>query len=140
VTDSIRIEGLTGLRRSLAGADAAVKKEMKAANREALAMVAETARSIAPNGQTGKLKGSIRIASTIDGGSVRAGGPGVPYAGPIHFGWSTRPNSSKGWRGGPITPDPFLYDALDARRDEVVAAYARNLEAFTQKHFSMGIA
>ena len=31
-------------------------------------------------------------------------------------------------RGGPIAPQPFIYDAIDARQREVFAAYERQLE------------
>jgi len=31
-------------------------------------------------------------------------------------------------RGGPIRPNPFIYDAIDARSNEVVAEYERQLE------------
>ena len=42
----------------------------------------------------------------------------VPYAGPIHFGWGRRN----------IHPQPFLYEALDKRRDEVLDAFALNVQ------------
>jgi len=62
------------------------------------------------------------------GGVVRMGRKAVPYAGPVHFGWPNRPNAAKGWRGGPIRPNPFLYEAMDKRVGEVMAIYSKYLE------------
>ena len=47
----------------------------------------------------------------------------MPYAGPMHFGWRARA----------IDPNPFLYDALDERRDEVVAAYEKQTADLLKK-------
>lgn len=77
--------------------------------------------------RSGRLKGTIRAAGQATGAVVRAGYAVVPYAGPIHFGWPSRPNTQKGWRGGPIAPSPFLYDALDDRRSEVFDDYERRV-------------
>jgi hypothetical protein len=77
---------------------------------------------------SGTLRNSLRSAGTQRGGFVRAGKKSVPYAGPIHFGWPSRPNAAKGWQGGPIRPNPFMYDALDERRDEVAETFARYID------------
>jgi hypothetical protein len=45
------------------------------------------------------------------------------YAGVIHFGWP-RHN---------IEPQPFLYDALDKRFDEVTKLYELRIAALVQK-------
>ena len=55
------------------------------------------------------------------GGKVRAGMKAVPYAGPIHFGWGRRN----------ITPQPFLYQAIDRRHAEVLDTYLAHLERIT---------
>lgn len=81
-----------------------------------------------PNKSPGSLKGTIRSSGTQRGGYVRAGKKLVPYAGPIHFGWPSRPNPAKGWAGGPIRPNPFIYDALDERRGQVVSQFQRYLD------------
>jgi hypothetical protein len=54
---------------------------------------------------------------------VKAGGRLVPYAGPIHFGWP-RHN---------IAPNPFIYDALDDRKAEVIDKYEAHIEALVEK-------
>ena len=47
----------------------------------------------------------------------------VPYAGVIHFGWP-RHN---------IEPQPFLYDALDRRSDEVIKLYEDRITDLVHK-------
>ena len=82
----------------------------------------------------GALKGTLRSGASARAGVVRIGKKLVPYAGPVHYGWVTRPNPSKGWLGGPIPPNPFLYDALDERRAEVEATFYRYLEDIKKRH------
>ena len=83
----------------------------------------------------GALKGTLRSGASSRAGVVRIGKKLVPYAGPVHYGWPTRPDRAKGWRGGPIPPNPFLYDALDERRSEVEEAFVRYLEDIRDRHF-----
>ena len=80
--------------------------------------------------RSGRLRETIRAAGTKTAGRVRAGFKRVPYAGPVHFGWATRPNPSRGIRGGPITPNPFLYEALDDRRAQILAAYRKKVDEY----------
>jgi hypothetical protein len=81
-----------------------------------------------PTHASGQMAGTIRSSGQRRGGFVRAGKKLVPYAGPVHFGWPSRPNPAKGWRGGPIAPNPFLFDALDKRREEVANTFARYID------------
>lgn len=62
---------------------------------------------------SGALQRSGRTSSTKRAGFVRFGSSAVPYAGPAHFGHRPRP------QGGYMLPNPFLYDAADARADAV---------------------
>ena len=84
--------------------------------------------------RSGRLRGTIRAAGQATGAVVRAGYAVVPYAGPVHFGWPSRPDAQRGWRGGPIAPNPFLYEALDQRRDEVFADYERRVGRLVDEH------
>ena len=140
--NAIHIEGLRELRASCKGGAAELVTELKAINKDAAEIVARRAAQIAPtdkgrqdNHPTGLLRDSIRTGNQAARGVVMAGGATVPWAGPIHFGWSTRPNAAKGWRGGPIAPQPFLYDALDQKHDEVVRHYEEQVLAFNTRHF-----
>lgn len=86
------------------------------------AMVEQTAESLVPV-QSGTLRESIRSSKRKTGATVLAGRRGVPYAGPIHFGWRARN----------IEPQPFLYDALDSRRDEIAKKYADGIGRLVQR-------
>jgi hypothetical protein len=121
----VKVADLNKFTRKLKQYEGAVE-DMKAAHKSAADLVAATARPLIPT-RTGRLKGTLRTGASQRGGRVAAGKKAVPYAGPIHFGWPNRPNSAKGWRGGPIRPNPFIYDALDRRRAEVVGQFERYL-------------
>ena len=97
-------------------------KDMQRTNKAAAKPVSDRAREIVPR-LTGTLASSIRPTATQKEGAVLAGSRSVPYAGPIHFGWPSRN----------IEPHPFLYDALDQRRDEVVSVYNDRVEALVRK-------
>ena len=86
-----------------------------------------------PPHASGQLANTVRSSGQRRGGFVRAGKKLVPYAGAVHFGWPSRPNPAKGWQGGPIRPNPFLFDALDKRRGEVANAFARYIDDIRRK-------
>ncbi len=96
--------------------------DLTAINKAAAQKVADTARGRAPV-LSGRLRGSIRAGATRTRGTVKAGTNGIPYAGVIHFGWP-RHN---------IEPQPFIYDALDERKGEVIDAYEAHIEALVLK-------
>lgn len=121
-SQSIRVEGLNKLVRDLKKLDADLAASMKRVNRELAGDVADTARATVPR-RTGRLAGSLRAGATQRSGVVRAGGAGVPYAGVVHFGWAKRK----------IRPRPFLYDALDARRDDVQRRWAAEVDRLVKK-------
>jgi len=118
---AIQVQGAKELRAALKrmGADLV---DLTAINKAAAEKVAESARDIVPH-LTGALGGTIKATATRTRGRVQAGSRPVPYAGPIHFGWPARN----------ISPQPFLYEALDERRDEVVEAYEAHIEALVEK-------
>lgn len=117
MSNSIEIKGLNRLLRQLGNLEPNIKAEVKKVNLDLAGTVASTARSIVPV-RSGKLQTSIRTGSTVRSGVVRAGKKLVPYAGPIHFGW---PKHN-------ISPNTFLWDALDRRRDEVARRHLDALE------------
>jgi len=100
--------------------------ELKEGNKALGEIVSERARELVPV-KSGALLKTIRAAKAAGGSKVSAGTPSftskVNYAAPIHFGWAARN----------IEPQPFLYDALDDRRDEVVAAYEKQTAALLKK-------
>lgn len=137
----IKLEGTKELRKALRQledktAKKALGQELKAEFAQAVAKVvsdgkAELAGSVRLPGdrRTGALARSVRGKGALRGGTVMAGGTkAVPYAGPIHYGWPTRPNKAKGWRGGPIGRNPFLDRALYKNADEVVRLMQRGVD------------
>jgi hypothetical protein len=130
----VQITGLRDLAKALKAVEGGVA-DLKAVNLEAAELVAQRAEDFAPV-RSGNLRDTVRAAGQQSFGVVRAGNRGdVPYAAPIHWGWGTRPNAAKGWRGGPIAPNPFLYDAADERRDEVIETYERALGRLITDNF-----
>lgn len=121
----IRVEGGPQLQRAFKRfADGSI--DLKGTNQEIADDVAEQARDQAPV-LTGRLRRSIKGRGTKRSAYVQAGGRGVPYAGPIHFGWKRRN----------IEPQPFLYEALDDRKQDVLDRYAkqvvRNVKRFDRE-------
>lgn len=66
---------------------------------------------------TGALEASIRAAGQASGAVVRAGGAATKYAAVQHFGWPAHN----------IEPTPFLYEALDERRTEVLEIFSERV-------------
>jgi Bacteriophage HK97-gp10, putative tail-component len=98
--------------------------ELKAAGREAAEPVATTAKTLAPH-DTGRLAATIRTGATRRSATVKAGGRRAPGTPLIHFG---AVRDARTGRRRNISPQPFLYRALDSRRDEVLDAYTRSIE------------
>lgn len=118
----VQVEGLGTTIAALAAFDPALRRQVNKAGREAAKIVADAAKARAPR-RTGRLAGTIRAGANKKGAYVRAGRVGgsessqVLYAGPIHFGWRARN----------IRPNPFIYDAGDARIDAVKATYEKQI-------------
>lgn len=117
---TVTIDGLNQLRRAFKTLSANATEDFKAAGYASATIVADEAKSLVPV-VSGRLRDSIRAAMVQSGGKVRAGVKAVPYAGPIHFGWGRRN----------ITPQPFLYQAIDRRHGEVLDTYLAHLERIT---------
>jgi citrate lyase gamma subunit len=111
IVQKVEVVGLRELRSAFQkmGADVA---DLKKINLEAADIVAKQAKVEVPKDK-GLLDSTIRASGQAVAGVVRAGAARAPYAGPIHFGWPSRN----------IEAQPFLYDALDDRRTEVLSAY-----------------
>jgi len=120
----VEVEGAKELRKAIRQAqDKGLKDELKKANKDAAEIVADDARSKVPV-RSGALRRSIRSLGSQTAGQVAAGrGKTRVYAPIIHFG-----NPRRG-----IRPNPFLYDAVDARRDEVRREYQKALNKLTSK-------
>lgn len=117
----IQVEGARELRAALkqAGDDAS---DLKDVHREVGDLVVTEAKAIGPK-LTGRLTGSGRATRNKTSAIVKFGKADIPYAGVIHFGWPAHS----------ITPNPFVYDALDHRRDEVIKAYEAGVKKITDQ-------
>jgi hypothetical protein len=109
-----KIEGLNKVRRDLKKLENDVDygSQFLAVNKTLADAVATDSKTYVPV-MTGALSGTIRAAASKTSGRVKAGFKAVPYAGPIHFGWPARF----------IKPQPFIYDAIDRRREEIKRRY-----------------
>ena len=119
----VSVEGARELRKALKTVGDEAKAGLKETNLEVAEIVARAAVTKVP-AQSGALRETIRAAGAQTRASVKAGFKKVPYAGVIHFGWPARN----------IAPQPFLYDALDSRRGEVVDAYKSGMADLLKKN------
>ena len=126
LTSGIQVSGAAETRRALRkfGDDLS---DLKDAHERIARMVANEAQGRAPV-RSGALRASVRGSGTKTRAMVRAGKKRVPYAGPIHFGWAERN----------ISPNPFMYEALDARKGEVIASYQKAVDAAVRKYDRTG--
>jgi HK97 gp10 family phage protein len=120
---AVKIEGLREVNKALRDLSDDLKNSMKETHLAAAKTIVPEAMRLAPV-RSGALARSLRATATRTGGRVRAGGSTVPYAGPIHFGWPARR----------IKPQPFVYEALDPRRDEVIDVYVKRLNELIEHY------
>lgn len=81
-------------------------------------LVVATARPVSPSR---RVASTGRASARKAGGVARFGSPRTPWAGPQHFGHGTPGNPRP--QGGYMLPNPWLYDAADARREQVYDLY-----------------
>ena len=119
---AVEVEGGPQLRRAFRKAGDRAD-DLKAVHADAAGIVEAEAETLVPV-LSGALRDTIRTSRTKSGASVLAGrGTTVPYAGPIHFGWRIRN----------IEPQPFLYDALDKRKGEVLKRYTEGIDSIVRR-------
>lgn len=112
----IKVTGARELRKALKAVENGTA-DLKEVHGDAAELVEQRAHQLVPR-RSGRLDASLRSTGQAGAGVVRAGRQTVPYAGPIHFGWP----------GHNIEPQPFLYDAVDDRRDEVLDLYRQRVD------------
>lgn len=120
-TPAVQITGAKELRRALKNMDRRLD-DLKDVHSDAGELVASRARALVPY-ESGELESTIRTDRRATGASVLAGRSRVPYAGVIHFGWP----------GHNIEAQPFLYEALEDKREDVANLYALGIEVLVQK-------
>lgn len=120
---TVRVEGLKELQRELRAVSKEAAKDLRQANLEGARIVAIEAQRRAPE-RSGRLRRSIRATATQRGAAVKAGGARVPYASVIHFGLPKRH----------IHANPFIYDAADNRRADVIRRAERAIDELISRH------
>lgn len=114
---AVEVEGAPQLRRAFRKLDDRLD-DLSELHQDIGELVADKAGDLVPR-VSGRLAGTIRATRSRRAAAVVAGRSSVvPYAGPIHFGWRARN----------IEPQPFLYDALDDRRGEVLDRYRSGVD------------
>lgn len=136
----VKIEGSQELRRALRQLEdktesKALGKELKAEYKRAAEVIVWRAQrnASALEMSNGALASTIKARGALRGAAVVAGTPSVPYAGPIEFGWPTRPNRWKGWRGGPITARRYLRNAVEEGQGQVIKIMERGVMVMLRK-------
>lgn len=139
---AIRITGGRELRRALRTAEGDLD-DLKEAHAKVAAIVATAARAAAPV-RTGKLAESIRPNAgqryaRVSVGNNRKSKSGIPYAGPIHWGWPTgspklpaklQQIRSREWF---IAPNPFVVDAAQATEPQWSRIYLDAVDDIVDK-------
>lgn len=125
----VEVLGGRELRSTLRQADASLQ-DLKDAHAAAASIAARASAALAPV-RTGRLRDTIRSSGTKTAGIIRAGFKSVPYAGPIHWGWYTRPRGN--WRGGPIQANPFLSDGAKDSEGRWIRIYEHHVAAAIEK-------
>jgi len=123
----LKVDGARTLRRNLKKAGVDITR-LKPVHTEIAERVLAEALPHVPV-RSGKLRNALKPLGTNASAIVRTTGRTVPYAAPVHWGWGTRPNKGKGWRGGPIRSDPFLWDAQERIRGDIEDTYMDKVQA-----------
>lgn len=119
----IKTDGLSKLNRAMAaaGKDAEDNRELMFRLGE---IVANEAKSLAPV-RSGRIRDSIRAGRGKTKAVVRAGFRSVPYAPVIHYGWAEHN----------IEAQPYMLQALQNKRDEVIKVFEDGIRDLTKLHF-----
>lgn len=114
---TIKVEGLREFVKELKTIQPELSKDLKTGNKKIASALVPIARGHARR-DTGAMDASVRASGTQRSGVVRAGRAALPYVKVQHFGWAAHG----------ISPNPFLYDALDDRREWVFREYNKLVE------------
>jgi len=118
----VQVTGLKELSKACKAIDKGLQKELLKIGKDAAKDVADAAKPLARH-KSGRMAGAIRPGSMARGAYVAA--RGEVYFPVQHFGWARHS----------ISPNPFLYDALDARMGEVIERYERQVAEFIDRNF-----
>lgn len=122
----VDVKGLADLRRDLRATDRAAGREIQKVLKEAAALAAREASTLAPR-RTGALARSYRPFTRGNTAGVRSP---LPYAGVVEFGGTISP------RGVPITFRPYepINRAIERRRDAIINHIGDGIEAVARRN------
>lgn len=118
---AVTVEGLNKLVRRLNTIDKQLTAGLKEAHRKIANVVVAAARPPAP-ARSGRLAATIRAGTAARQSIVRAGSNGVPYAGPIHWGWPARG----------IAAHPWIHDAAKRTEPSWLDDYFKELQRLVE--------
>ncbi len=112
----------------MAGADRLDRALAKLADDATDARVAKVAGELVmgaakPKSRSSRVQRTGKVSASKGVARVLFGSPATPWAGPSHFGHGT-PGAPRP-QGGYMIANPFLYDAADQRREQVIDLYLR---------------
>ena len=140
----VDVEGLRLLQFELRAVDKAWPRELRAANKTAAEVVAESTRQSFSSrpGVTPKVAPSVRALAQQRNASVKIGGARFPYALGAEFGGGKYGPGNPTAAGGHTTQFPpfkksgySLYPSIAATREEVVDAYAAAVDRLVARAF-----
>lgn len=133
-SDSIHVEGLRELSRSLREMDKALPRELREAGKDVAKTVAGAAqsRAVGLGGVAAKSAPSIKPSAGITSAGVAFGGPAYPFAGGAEFGSFKYPQF-KPWRGAGSDAGYFVYPAIRDKSDEIQATYEDKVNALIKR-------
>lgn len=124
MTAAVEFQGLRELMRNLERFGVAVADMKDGMQRVGQIIVDEAGEQAEQFAEpTGLLAGTIRATRTKNKVAIRAGNAKAPYAGVIHFGWDAHN----------IEAQPFIYDAMDIKRLEVVSEFNHEINHLIRK-------
>jgi hypothetical protein len=133
---SVQIEGLASLQKQLKLLETD-KADLLEANLHAAETLIRAAQPLMPV-LTGNLKATLRPSKTARFAQASAGNARVPYANPIHWGWSVVGANHRGTLapGTPrnIEPTPFFAKALGYTYEAIIKNYQDDLQRLINKY------
>lgn len=131
-SETIRIQGLTELRKELARLDeGAFTRELKDAHYEVASLVTEKARGAASTPLEKKASASLKASKGASKAQITYGGPGYPYAMGAEFG----SNRYRQFRPHMGRTGYFVYPSVRALSAEVSRIYMEAVDKIVSKAF-----
>lgn len=138
-TGAIQVDGIRELDAALKGMDTDLRRELRAANKEAAEMVTAHAQQNAQGlGSTAAhVAPSIRMSAGYLSAGVSIGGPGYEMAAGAEFGGGRRPTTMQfqPWRGAGPGAGYFVYPAIRADSSEIEHKYTDRVDALLRRAF-----